>query len=121
MFAARAALAAAKQDAYEEMHFALMGRGGQIDDMAVFTVAEELDLDIERLSNDMRDPAIEAHIEKSYEIARALGINGTPGFVIGEQVIPGAIPGAQMRAAIRQARRDAERLGEDTGQDGSEG
>ena len=57
MSAARAALAARKQDKYDAMHRALMAMKGQIDDAALFRVASTVGLDVERLKRDMAAPA----------------------------------------------------------------
>ncbi|MGF1623998.1 MAG: hypothetical protein ACFCVH_03870 [Alphaproteobacteria bacterium] len=40
----------------------------------------------------------------SYELAGALQINGTPGFVVGDTIIPGAVDLASLQGAISQAR-----------------
>ena len=53
----------------------------------------------------MKNPEIDAIIERNRALARALGINGTPGFVIGDQVIPGAISLDTIRELIAEARQ----------------
>jgi protein-disulfide isomerase len=52
----------------------------------------------------MEDPAILAAIDRNLELARALRIDGTPGFVIGEQIARGAIDLDTMEGLIRSAR-----------------
>ena len=89
-FAARAALAARKQDKYIPFHFALMGQRGQMNQRIVLAVAAETGLDLERLKADMNDPEIDDILKRNKRLAAGLGIDGTPAFVIGETLIPGA-------------------------------
>jgi protein-disulfide isomerase len=102
--AAKAALAAARQGKYEPMHDALMELRGQLDDAKVMRVAESLDLDLERLKADMESVEILATIERNMDLARRLEINGTPAFVIGDQLVPGAVPLEQLKEAVGKAR-----------------
>ncbi len=43
---------------------------------------------------------MKTHLDDTRRLALELGINGTPGFVIGDQIIPGAVPYAQLQAAV---------------------
>ena len=107
-FAARAALAAQKQGTYVPFHIALMGAQEQLSEANVMAVATAVGLDTERLRQDMDDPAIEDAIGRNLELAEVLGITGTPSFVIGEQIVPGAIDRRTLErliAGARQARR----------------
>ena len=52
----------------------------------------------------MKDPKIEASIRKNHAIAQALNITGTPAFIIGNQVIPGAISAETMKKIISEVR-----------------
>lgn len=102
--AAKAALAAARQDKYQPMHDALMGLRGQLDDAKIMRVAESLDLDLARLKADMASPEIQATIERNLDLARKLQIEGTPAFVIGDQLVPGAVPLEQLKAVVEKVR-----------------
>ncbi len=102
--AARASLAAEMQDGYEAFHFALMEISGRVDDAAIEAAAEAAGLDMDRLRADMEAPEVDAHIAASMELAQALGITGTPAFVIGDQVVPGAVPGEELAALVEEAR-----------------
>jgi protein-disulfide isomerase len=70
----------------------------------VLEVANQTGLNVERLKADMDDPAIRATIEKNLALARALRIEGTPGFVIGDQILRGATDLQTLQAWIRDAR-----------------
>jgi protein-disulfide isomerase len=102
--AARAALAAQRQGKHAAMHAALMARRGELDEAAVLAVARELGLDVERLKRDMGDPAISARIERNLALARALGVDGTPAFVVGDRFVPGAVDPETLRRLVAEAR-----------------
>ncbi|WP_192177409.1 DsbA family protein [Mesorhizobium amorphae] len=104
MFAAKAALAAQRQDKYAEFHKALYDARTRVTEAVVLKVATEVGLDIPRLKTDMQLPEIQAAIEKNTQLAQALGITGTPGFVVGDQIFPGATDLATMKKLIEQAR-----------------
>jgi protein-disulfide isomerase len=103
--AAKAALASRKQDKYDEMHRTLMALKGQIDDAAVFRVAGSVGLDIERLKRDMAAPDIDRMLKANSNLATALDIRGTPGFVIGNEIVPGAISLEALKQLIDTARK----------------
>lgn len=103
VLAAKAALAARRQGKYHEFHDALM-KGGRAGQSSVQKIAARLGIDHDRLKKDMEDPALDAMIRKNYRLADALGIAGTPAFVIGDQVVPGAIGPDQFAAIIREQR-----------------
>ncbi|MBM3568929.1 MAG: DsbA family protein [Alphaproteobacteria bacterium] len=104
LLAARAAMAARKQGKYRDMHDALMASRGTIDDEAVARIAGEKKLDLARLKRDMADPEIEAVLRRNHELARRLNISGTPAFVIGDAIAPGAMELADMRTMVAEAR-----------------
>ena len=107
LVAAKAALAAQEQGLYEEFHEAMMTFPGKFKEPDVFATAEKVGLDIDRLREDMQSPEIEAALARTRELARVLGITGTPAFVIGDKVIPGAVGLPQLKATIKKAREGA--------------
>lgn len=104
IFAAKAALAAQRQNKYVAFHEAIMKRKGRVDEKFTLAAAAKTGLDVARLKKDMKAPEIKGAIEKNYKLAQALGINGTPGFVIGDQIFPGAVDLETLKAAVKQAR-----------------
>jgi len=102
--AAKAALAANRQGKYAAFHRALMESKGTLTESGVLEVAGRIGLDLARLKADMADRTIQVAIDRNLALARALNINGTPGFVVGEQIAPGAIDLATMERLIRDAR-----------------
>ena len=101
--AARAALAADKQGLYMPLHFALMA-SNDLSMNGIMKTAADVGLDTERLAADMNSPAIEAEINATYALARELGIDGTPAFVIDDDLIPGAVSQERLAALIDEAR-----------------
>lgn len=106
--AARAALAAALQDneKYTKLHFALMGAKDLSLD-AVKALAGQVGLDVPRLLDDMGGDKVSQALAANHALAQDLGINGTPSFVIGDRLIPGAVDVAQLAALIDEQRRAA--------------
>jgi protein-disulfide isomerase len=103
--AAHAALAARKQGKYPAFHRAMMALKGQIDEAAVFSVASSVGLDAERLKKDMAAPDIEKILKSNFNLADALDITGTPGFVVGDEIVPGAVGLDDLKQLIDTARK----------------
>ncbi|MEM9798031.1 MAG: DsbA family protein [Pseudomonadota bacterium] len=104
VFAARAALAAREQDRYPEFHEALMTARGRLGETSVLKIAADLGLDIDKLRADMQSPDVQAHIDTSMQLAQSLGLTGTPGFVVGEEMAPGFLEAAQLQELVDAAR-----------------
>jgi protein-disulfide isomerase len=104
--AATAALAVWKiaPDKYLDYHVALMSGRGEFTDDRLFKAAETLGIDKEKLKTAMADPAIEQSIRRNRELSHMLGINGTPAFIIGDEMLPGAIEADVIRDAIKKKR-----------------
>ncbi len=102
--AARAALAAKRQDKYMDFHLALMKTEGRLNEDNLIRIAESVGLDIDQLRDDMESPEIEETIASNYELSDSLGIRGTPAFIIGRELIPGAISIDEMKRRIADAR-----------------
>jgi len=103
--AARAALAARNQGKYILFHDALMQHRGRMGTDEIFGIAKRVGLDPDRLRKDMGSPEIDTILRRNYELAEALKINGTPSFVIGDELIPGAMDLNGLRSVVRKARK----------------
>lgn len=103
--AARAALAAQLQGKYEHFHAAMMGTKGQITDDVVYQVAGSVGLDVERLKHDMKAPEIDRAVKANLALANDLEIHGTPGFIIGDHIVPGAIDLDALKDLVAGARK----------------
>ncbi len=104
LLATKAAIAAKNQDRYFDMHRALYAHKGDLDEDAIVAIAGETGLDIARLRKDMEDPAIQDQVSRTYRLAEQLGIDGTPAFVTGGTMYPGAVDTARLEDMIKQAR-----------------
>jgi protein-disulfide isomerase len=105
VFASRTALAAKKQGKYAAFHRAMMAAKGNISDETVLKVAASVGLDTEKIKADMGAPEIDRVLKANYELAEALQIQGTPGIIIGDTLIPGAVDIATLRKDIAAARK----------------
>ncbi len=103
--ASRAALAARKQGKYSEFHMALLGYKGSLSESVVLAVAQNVGLDVRKLQEDMKDPAITELLVKNHDLAEELGVEGTPQIIIGDNFLPGAVPKQELVAAIAKARK----------------
>ncbi|MEO0810908.1 MAG: DsbA family protein [Pseudomonadota bacterium] len=87
-FAARAAMAAKAQGKYWDYHVALMQQQRITKDNAL-KIAESVGIDVEKLKTEMKDPKYDAAIKQTQRIATALGIEGTPAFIVDDNINPG--------------------------------
>jgi len=88
--ASRVAIAAGKQGKYWDMHKAMLEAKGVMNEANALQIATKLGLDIDKLKKDMASPEVQAEIEKSEALAKKMGVNGTPHFLVGNRAIPGA-------------------------------
>lgn len=103
--ASRVALAARKQGKYDQFHRAMMAAKGEIDDDAVMRVARSIGLDMARIRTDMAAPEIDQILKNNLDLALALGVEGTPVFVVGDTMAPGAADIDSLRKLIASARK----------------
>lgn len=103
--AALASLAADRQGTYKDFHTELLALRGRLTPEAIFQVALETGLDVDKLKADMQDPALQDQVRKSFDLAKLLSIQGTPAFIIGDQVVPGAISKEQLAELVAEARK----------------
>jgi len=91
--ASRVALAAKLQGKYWEFHRAMMETQGQANEAAALRVAEKVGLDMPRLKKDMSSAEVKKEIADTRALAQKMGIQGTPHFLVGDRVVPGAPEG----------------------------
>ena len=103
--AAHAALAARLQGRYEAFHNAMMAAKGQITEDQVYRIAGSIGLDVDRLKRDMTGPEIDQALSANKALANALDIRGTPGFIIGDHIVPGAIDLDALKNMVADARK----------------
>jgi protein-disulfide isomerase len=102
--AAKAAIAAQAQGKYDAFHAAMMAAHGNITDDTVYRIAGSVGLDIDRLKHDMASPAVAQAIKANLKLADTLDIRGTPAFVIGNKMVPGAVSLDELKGIVADAR-----------------
>jgi protein-disulfide isomerase len=103
--AARVAVLVSQADVdYWQFHQKLFTSRGQVTAETALAAAQEMGLNRVNLELEMGTPEVTAVLDKSYEIARGLGVSGTPAFIIGDEVIPGAIGLDALRTRIANMR-----------------
>ena len=103
--AARVALQVAKSGKdYWAFHQALFTSRGEVTGDTALDEAKTLGLDPDKLKAGMQAPAITAALQNSFDVAKALEVNGTPTYIIGDEMIPGAVPIDQLKTAIANMR-----------------
>src|ERR1700694_5914463 len=106
--AAQVAVAVRMQDKggkkYLEFHQKLLGGRGQADKTRALAVAKEIGLDVARIEKDMAGDEVKATIEESFKLAEALGLNGTPSYVVGNDVVVGAVGLGALKEKVNAAR-----------------
>src|SRR6266853_954973 len=107
--AAQVAVAVRMQDEtgkkYLEFHQKLLGGRGAADRVRALAVAKELGLDMARLEKDMASDEVKATIEESMKLAEALGVRGTPSYVVGSDVVVGAVGLDALREKVSAVRK----------------
>ncbi len=103
---ARAVLAAQNQGGYLKLRDALMAGPATIDLDVIKSAAEQTGLDWERLRKDMESPEVQARITANLALARKLNIEGTPAYVIGGRLLPGAMELAELKDVVAAARKN---------------
>ena len=111
--AARAAIAAHRQGRYLAFHAALMESRGQLDDDQIRRIAISAGVDWPRLQADMsaRSADLDAQIARHTSQAWSLGLQGTPGYLVGPYLIPGGLDDHHLAQAVRRARKAGDPLG----------
>ncbi len=105
VYAARMALAARRQDKYAVFHDAMMATKGQITEDVTLKVAKLAGIDVDRAKSEMNDKEIGDAIKRNYALAETLDIQGTPAFVIGDALVPGATDIENLKKLISAARK----------------
>ena len=104
-FAAKAALASIKQGKYWEFHNALM-KEERVTTSNTMDIAKTVGLDVEALKREMQDAKYDRIIAENTRVAQALGMQGTPGFIIDSKINFGYVPADNIIGTLAEVRRD---------------
>jgi protein-disulfide isomerase len=106
--AAQVAIAARMQDKsgkkYFDFHQRLLGGRGQADRAHALAAAKDAGFDMARIERDMASPEVKATIEENMKLAEQLGLNGTPSYVVGSDVVVGAVGLEALKSKVKAAR-----------------
>ncbi len=100
--AALAGIAAHRQGKFWEMHDALFATQGKFEPDDLDALADEIGLDLAKYRRDIADPAVAAMLQKDIADAKALGIKGTPSFLVNGRLVVGARPAEEITALVRE-------------------
>jgi protein-disulfide isomerase len=107
--AAHVAVAARMQDStgkkYIEFHQKLLGGRGAADKARALAVAKDVGFDMTRLEKDMDSDEVKTTIDENMKLADALGVNGTPSYVVGDEVIVGAVGLDELKSKIQAEKK----------------
>jgi protein-disulfide isomerase len=106
--AAKVAVAVRMQDPtgkkYLDFHQKLLGGRGPADKARALAAAKDAGLDVARIEKDLASPEVKSTIEENFKLAEDMGLNGTPSYVIGKQIVVGAVGLDGLREKIGMAR-----------------
>lgn len=106
--AAKVAVAVRMQDSghkYFEFHKRLLGERGEANKERALAAAKDAGFDVARIQKDMGSPEVANTIRESMGIAQALGINGTPTFIVADEMIVGAMGYDALKSKIDAVRK----------------
>jgi protein-disulfide isomerase len=93
--AAKVAVAVRMQDPtgkkYLDFHQKLLGGRGVADKARAMAAAKDAGLDMARIEKDLASPEVKATLAENMKLADEMGLNGTPSYVIGKQIVVGAV------------------------------
>lgn len=104
VFISQAALAAGIQGKYFDFHRTIMITRSGLSQDWVMTLAEGIGLNMEKLKKDMKSDAVNRQIEANQKLAKKLGIQGIPAFIIDGKIFPGALKPDKLKRLIEEAR-----------------
>jgi protein-disulfide isomerase len=102
--AAKAALASQAQGKHQAFHEALLASKTEITKAEVLRIAGHVGLNAKKLATDMANPEWQSVIDRNRALAKDLGISGTPGFIVGTELVPGALDLNGLKGLIARAR-----------------
>ena len=105
VIAARVALAVARHGKYQAFHAAMFAVDGPFDEARILDVVLSIGLDPASIANEMKSREIEAELRRNLALGHILGVHGTPAFVVGEAIVPGAVPLEALEKLIAAERK----------------
>lgn len=103
--ASKWSLAAHQQGKFQAFYDAMMDNKKPVNEDLLAEIAKDIGLDVEKAKADAGSTEVMAQIEKNRSTATDLGISGTPGFVIGGEIVPGALPADELLKKVEEQRK----------------
>ena len=105
VFAAKVALVAAHHRTYDAFHAAMYAAAGPIDNQKTLQVAQSVGLPPEAIRSEMNSEDVLAELRRNLALGALIGVTGTPAFVVGRNVVPGAVSIEALAKLIDAARQ----------------
>jgi protein-disulfide isomerase len=94
-----------KPDRMWQFHGKLLSARGRVGQKEALDTAKELGADMARLQKDMERPQVRLALDESIQLADALGLTGTPSYIIGDEVVVGAVGFQELKGKIDNVRK----------------
>jgi protein-disulfide isomerase len=101
---AMASLSAAEQRRYRRFYAAVFRGQGALGQERLIRTVRQAGLDEARVARDLNSKALKAELERNVALGRALGLTGTPSYVVGDRILSGAVGYDALKAAVEEAR-----------------
>jgi protein-disulfide isomerase len=101
--AAKAALASVKQGKYQAVHDGLMGKKDHLTSDMIYAIAKDAGVDVDKLKKDMADSSVTDEVNANLKLGQEIGVRGTPMFIVGNNIYPGALQYDQLKQAVTDA------------------
>jgi protein-disulfide isomerase len=104
--AAMASLSAAQQGAYGKFHDAMFDSPGRVSLARTLGIVKGVGLSEDRTTADLKSDTLKAEINRNLALGRALGLTGTPSYIVGNRILSGAVGYDRLKAAVAAARAE---------------
>jgi protein-disulfide isomerase len=104
--AAMASLSAATQGGYGKFHNAMFDSPGRVSLARTMGIVKGVGLSEDKTTADLKSPALRAELDRNLALGRALGLTGTPSYVVGDRIMSGAVGFDQLKAAVAATRAE---------------
>ena len=104
--AAMASLSAAQQGGYRKFHDAMFESPGRVSTARTMGIVKGVGLSEDRTTSDLKNEALKAEVNRNLELGRALGLTGTPSYVVGNRILSGAVGYDRLKEAVAAARAE---------------
>ncbi|OWV79636.1 disulfide bond formation protein DsbA [Rhizobium sp. R634] len=89
---------------YADFHVALLSSEGRASEDSAIAVASTLGVSEDKLRAEMAKSPNDEIVQATYQLASSLGISGTPSYVIGTELVPGAVGLDDLESKVKNMR-----------------